>query len=238
MDVTTFVLYASMRLEPKEIKSNLSSEHMGSIVAQNANMAIANQNCSIEVSEIAFGYQAKLVNVTNAEIAFFVDVSSNKYDNKKPRRVRMKYTESWYQDWISQTQPNFWVTSAKWNLVHFRNEVNFDSLRADVVVSSSTTEKILLWPGRDSLSTPWIQTSTVAVVPANSSGVFTYEFFEAEDVNMDGKIDSQDLSIVLNSWDTPKGDVNGDGKTNAEDSGMVLGKWRTISNDATRSSNQ
>jgi hypothetical protein len=67
-------------------------------------------------------------------------------------------------------------------------------------------------------------------VESNSSEFVRLYFFDIEDVNMDRKVDAEDLTIALNSWGTKEGDVDGNGITNAVDTGMILSKWRESSN--------
>jgi hypothetical protein len=83
-----------------------------------------------------------------------------------------------------------------------------------------------LWMPNEALSTPWFKHEVVCIVSPGDALYFSISLFKASDVNMDGKTNSSDLSIVLDGWGTPSGDVNGDGKTDAHDSGLVLAEWR------------
>ena len=47
----------------------------------------------------------------------------------------------------------------------------------------------------------------------------------AGDLNADGSVDAQDITILLNGWGTPSGDVTGDGTTNAQDITTLLNAW-------------
>ncbi|MEY3141723.1 MAG: hypothetical protein RLY21_216 [Planctomycetota bacterium] len=45
------------------------------------------------------------------------------------------------------------------------------------------------------------------------------------DLNGDGVVNSADLSILLNAWDTPDADLNGDGTTGSPDLAVLLNGW-------------
>ncbi len=45
------------------------------------------------------------------------------------------------------------------------------------------------------------------------------------DLNGNGTVNAQDLTIMMNGWGTASGDVTGDGQTNAQDLGALLNSW-------------
>jgi uncharacterized protein (DUF2141 family) len=46
------------------------------------------------------------------------------------------------------------------------------------------------------------------------------------DLNGDGRVDGNDLGILLASWSNAgPGDLNGDGVVNGDDLGILLGAW-------------
>lgn len=51
------------------------------------------------------------------------------------------------------------------------------------------------------------------------------------DLNLNGTIDNQDLSILLGWWGIPNplyGDLSGDGKVDGTDLGILLGRWGAV----------
>ncbi len=46
-----------------------------------------------------------------------------------------------------------------------------------------------------------------------------------EDLNHDGIVDAEDLSILLNGWNTASADIDGDGTSNAQDLAALLNAW-------------
>lgn len=48
------------------------------------------------------------------------------------------------------------------------------------------------------------------------------------DLNLDGLVDGNDLTIVLGAWGTPDADLNDDGITDGGDITIVLGNWKPV----------
>jgi hypothetical protein len=50
----------------------------------------------------------------------------------------------------------------------------------------------------------------------------------AGDLNANGRVDGQDIGMLLGNWGTPGlGDLNRDGIVNGADLGILLGNWTT-----------
>jgi hypothetical protein len=45
------------------------------------------------------------------------------------------------------------------------------------------------------------------------------------DLSGDGRVDANDLAILLNAWGLAGGDLNGDGITNGSDLALMLNAW-------------
>ena len=55
--------------------------------------------------------------------------------------------------------------------------------------------------------------------------------YSAGDLNLNGVVDAQDLSILLGWWGITNpavGDLNGDGKVDGTDLGILLGRWGAV----------
>lgn len=50
------------------------------------------------------------------------------------------------------------------------------------------------------------------------------------DLNRDGQVGAQDITIMLSGWGTPAGDATGDGITNAQDITVLLSAWGACPN--------
>lgn len=50
------------------------------------------------------------------------------------------------------------------------------------------------------------------------------------DLNRDGQVGPQDITVMLGGWGTPSGDVSGDGVTNAQDITALLSSWGACPN--------
>jgi hypothetical protein len=173
------------------------------------------------------GWKIELHNGSDTEEAFFVDMNTQKVDMNKSWRVRLRYPQKSYIQIKDQD------VSAAWNAIVFRHAVSFDTV-SPVLLKETTQESIHLWVKDErNLSTPFIKHSIVVAVPCNESMVFEFDLFKAEDINLDGKVNASDLSIVLGGWGSPRGDVNGDGTTDAKDQALVLAAYDRTDVEAT-----
>lgn len=230
MSTSTYVLMAAFRLNPLDpaaVGEEFWVRDYTTVIGQTPNMIVANKNLSIDVSEKNMGWKIELHNGSDTEEAFFVDMNTQKVDMNKSWRVRLRYPQKSYIQIKDQD------VSAAWNAIVFRHAVSFDTV-SPVLLKETTQESIHLWVKDErNLSTPFIKHSIVVAVPCNESMVFEFDLFKAEDINLDGKVNPADLSIVLGGWGSPRGDVNGDGTTNAKDQALVLAAYDRTDVEAT-----
>lgn len=230
MSTATYVLMAAFRLNPLDPTANGEEFWMRdytTVMGQTPSMIVANKDLSIQVSEKDTGWKIELRNDSDAEEAFFVDMNTQKVDMNKSWRVRLRYPQKSYIQIKDQD------VSAAWNAVVFRHAISFDTI-SPVLLKDTTQESIHLWVKDErSLSTPFIKHSIVVAVSSKESMVFEFDLFKAEDINLDGKVNASDLSIVLGAWGSPRGDVNGDGTTDAKDQALVLAAYDTAQPEET-----
>lgn len=230
MSTSTYVLMAAFRLNPLDpaaVGEEFRVRDYTTVIGQTPNMIVANKNLSIDVSEKNMGWKIELHNGSDTEEAFFVDMNTQKVDMNKSWRVRLRYPQKSYIQIKDQD------VSVAWNAIVFRHAVSFDTV-SPVLLKETTQESIHLWVKDErNLSTPFIKHSIVVAVPCNESMVFEFDLFKAEDINLDGKVNPADLSIVLVSWGSPRGDVNGDGTTDAKDQALVLAAYDRTDVEAT-----
>lgn len=230
MSTATYVLMAAFRLNPLDPTANGEEFWMRdytTVMGQTPSMIVANKDLSIQVSEKDTGWKIELRNDSDAEEAFFVDMNTQKVDMNKSWRVRLRYPQKSYIQIKDQD------VSAAWNAVVFRHAISFDTI-SPVLLKDTTQESIHLWVKDErSLSTPFIKHSIVVAVSSKESMVFEFDLFKAEDINLDGKVNASDLSIVLGAWSSPRGDVNGDGTTDAKDQALVLAAYDTAQPEET-----
>lgn len=230
MSTSTYVLMAAFRLNPLDPTANGEEFWMRdytTVMGQTPSMIVANKDLSIQVSEKDTGWKIELRNDSDAEEAFFVDMNTQKVDMNKSWRVRLRYPQKSYIQIKDQD------VSAAWNAVVFRHAISFDTI-SPVLLKDTTQESIHLWVKDErSLSTPFIKHSIVVAVSSKESMVFEFDLFKAEDINLDGKVNASDLSIVLGAWSSPRGDVNGDGTTDAKDQALVLAAYDTAQPEET-----
>lgn len=230
MSTATYVLMAAFRLNPLDPTANGEEFWMRdytTVMGQTPSMIVANKDLSIQVSEKDTGWKIELRNDSDAEEAFFVDMNTQKVDMNKSWRVRLRYPQKSYIQIKDQD------VSVAWNAVVFRHAISFDTI-SPVLLKDTTQESIHLWVKDErSLSTPFIKHSIVVAVSSKESMVFEFDLFKAEDINLDGKVDASDLSLVLGAWGTPRSDVNGDGTTDAKDQALVLAAYDTAQPEET-----
>jgi hypothetical protein len=230
MSPSTYVLMAAFRLNPLDPTAygeEFRVRDYTTVIGQSPNMIVANKDLSIGVSEKTMGWKIELRNDSEAEEAFFVDMNTQKVDMNRSWRVRLRYPQKSYIQIKDQ------VVSAAWNSVSFHNAISFDTI-SPILLKDTTEESIHLWVKDDrSLSTPFIKHSIVVAVPSKESMVFEFDLFKAEDINLDGKVNASDLSIVLGAWGSGRGDVNGDGTTDAKDQSLVLAAYDKTDVEAT-----
>ena len=224
LDVAMYYLYMGIRLMPTNYDGIKYVESIGQVENDTGTSITVKDKLAVVSFTDANGCVLTCVNASDEDVGFFVDMNTRKFDAQKSWRIKVTYPEISFQDIIDQT---LGTTMRGWNFFSFKNEVQFDSL-SPTVVSTSPTQKVLLWnmPANiEALSTPWIKHCISVNIRKGEVGDFGCHFYKASDINMDGKTDAIDLSIINSNWGNATGDVNGDGTTNAQDTASALADW-------------
>lgn len=177
------------------------------------------------------GWEVSISNNLDAPIGFYIDLNTKDIDLKKSFRIKAEYSTDIYEQIKAQDNPEVFKKLHAWNSTNYSYGIQFDSL-SPKMIHEKENMSIFIWNPLENqtFSTPWFKNSITTRVDPGKNSFFKLDFFDLEDINMDRNVNSEDLTIVLNSWGTTNGDINGDGKTDAVDSGMVLSKWRESSN--------
>jgi|LauGreDrversion4_2_1035121.scaffolds.fasta_scaffold00281_6 hypothetical protein len=206
--------------------------YLNPIIADSALFSFMHQynQYSVVSSPIINGWSVEFSNNSDVPFAFYLDINTKSIQLGNPCRMKIVYSSNLFDQISAQKNPNVLKQLHSWNSVKYDNYVAFDTL-CPIKVQDSNSESIYIWNPIDAnFSTQWFKHSMTIKVESNSSEFVRLYFFDLEDVNMDRKVDAEDLTIALNSWGTKEGDVDGNGITNAVDTGMILSKWRESSN--------
>lgn len=182
----------------------------------------------VRISSKPYGWNVCATNNSSKEEIFMLDINTNNIDMSKPCRIRLSHQVEFYELWSKQQDPSEFEKKNAWNYTSFRHRVYFDVLEPIATMQMSSEKIEMAWFSKETLSTPWLKHSCIFALEPGDSMNFSFEKFDITDIDMDGKTDSADLSIVLDAWGTRRGDINGDGTTDAHDSAMVLDRWRKL----------
>lgn len=232
MTEAIFILMTSFRLSPMDPTTyddpDFIPRNRLTMVAEAPEfISEGNNSCSVKTEGLGddrTGWRITMFNHSAFDEMFLVDMNTKSIDLNTPRRIRMVYPQESYLQ-IKDQKP-----SHEFNNVVFCNRIAFDTQGAKRL-SETSTESVYLWhPTKEDgtkaeFSTPWMKHAIGVSVPPSGRMEFTLEMFRAEDLNMDGKVNAADLSVLLSLWGTPKGDINGDGRTDGTDQGILLGAF-------------
>jgi hypothetical protein len=218
-----------LRVCPEDMSGKYSTSNYTSYVFSEQTSDKTVGPIGVKIEHFTNGYSVAISNKFETMVGVSLGLSHKNLDMTKPCRIKFSYPYSAREQILAQRDPEVMKKSHSILFFNVDYGIFFDTL-SPVLVSESNDFSVHLWtPASTVLSTPWFKTYYSFKLPTNSSLDFKVEIFEPEDVNMDGKVNSEDLTLVLASWGSASGDVNGDAKTDAVDSGLVLSKWRNSS---------
>lgn len=218
-----------LRVCPDDISGKYTTSNYTSYVFSEPTNTKTVGPIDVTISHFTNGYSVSLSNKFETTVGMAIGISSKDVDMAKPYRLKLSYPTVAREQILAQRDPEVMKKSHSCFFFNVGYDIFFDSLSPSLV-SETDRFSVYLWsPPASTLSTPWFRTQYSFKIDTNASLDFKLEIFEPEDVNMDGKVNSEDLTMVLAEWGSAKGDVNGDKKTDAVDSGLVLSKWRSSS---------
>lgn len=227
MDISPFVIYTAFKAYPNNSEKTQGISYIACYEGEHVDFIKEIHDGGILwIQPSSNGWDLLIANSSDHEVAYYIDINTKSIDMTKSWRVKANHPECWYDGWLLQQISE---NAASWNSTGLAHRVLFDVIQPNLVQKINESGFCSLWTPSEELSTPWFKHEVVCIVNSGDALHFSISFFKASDINMDGKTDSSDLSLVLSRWDTPLGDVNGDGKTDAHDSGLVLAEWRAES---------
>lgn len=228
MMLESFVSFC-LRIAPEDLSGKYSTSNYTSYVFSEQTSVKTVGPIDVIISHFSNGYSVSFSNKFETMVGVELGISNKNLDMTKHHRLKISYPSVAREQMLAQRDPEVMKKSHSWLFFSVGYGICFDSL-SPALVSESDNFAVYLWSPTDTpLSTPWFKTQYSFKLQTNSSMDFKVEIFEPEDINMDGSVNSEDLSIVLAAWNSANGDVNGDKKTDAVDSGLVLSKWRSSS---------
>ena len=176
------------------------------------------------------GWEIEIINYSETPFAFYLNIDTKDINLKNSFRIKVEYSIELYEQIKAQENPEVFKKLHTWNSTNYQYGIQFDTLSPNKIIEKENMSVFIWNPSENQIfSTPWFKHFIVTKVNPGKNSIFKLDFFAIEDINMDRNVNSEDLTIVLNSWGTSSGDINGDNKTDAIDSGMVLSKWRELS---------